>query len=114
MSKLTRWSPFALLALLPVLLLAVPLLSSPPKPAPAQDNAYVGMDQCAACHEETVTAFKETLHGKKGFEMRSKNAFSSVPSATGWMSTPSPSQVPASAASGPRWRSVSGSGSGSV
>jgi DmsE family decaheme c-type cytochrome len=74
MSKLTRWSPFALLALLPVLLLAVPLLSSPPKPAPGQDTAYVGMDQCAACHEETVTAFKETLHGKKGFEMRSKNA----------------------------------------
>jgi DmsE family decaheme c-type cytochrome len=75
MSKLIRWSPLALLALLPVLLLAVPLMSSSPKPATvAQEGGYVGMEQCAACHEETVTAFKETIHGKKGFEMRSTNA----------------------------------------
>jgi len=70
MSKLTRWSPLALLALLPFVVLAIPLRSSPPKPAPAQEGGYVGMEQCAACHEETVTAFKETIHGKKGFEMR--------------------------------------------
>ena len=38
-----------------------------------------------------------------------------LPSATGWVSIPSPSQVPASAASGPRWRNVSRSiASGSV
>jgi DmsE family decaheme c-type cytochrome len=74
MSKLTRWSPLALLALLPFVFLAIPLRSSPPKPAPAQEGGYVGMEQCAACHEETVTAFKETIHGKKGFEMRSSHA----------------------------------------
>jgi len=75
MSKLIRWSPLALLALIPVLLLAIPLMSSSPKPATAaQEGGYVGMDQCAACHEATVTAFKETIHGKKGFEMRSSHA----------------------------------------
>jgi DmsE family decaheme c-type cytochrome len=74
MSKLIRWSPLALLALLPFVFLTIPLLSSSPKPAAAQEGGYVGMEQCAACHEETVTAFKETVHGKKGFEKRSTNA----------------------------------------
>jgi DmsE family decaheme c-type cytochrome len=75
MSKLTRWGPLALFALFAVLLLAVPrLTSSPPAPAGAQEEGYVGMEQCAACHEETVTAFKETIHGKKGFELRSSHA----------------------------------------
>jgi DmsE family decaheme c-type cytochrome len=32
---------------------------------------YVGMEQCATCHEDQVKAFKKTIHGQKGFEMRS-------------------------------------------
>ena len=43
MSKLIRWSPLALLTLLPVVLLATPLMSSSPKPATAaQEGGYVG------------------------------------------------------------------------
>ena len=74
MSKLKRWSPLALLVLLPFLFLTVPPIVSSPKPAAAQEGGYVGMEACAACHEETVTAFKETIHGQKGFEKRSSHA----------------------------------------
>ncbi|HSA96301.1 MAG TPA: DmsE family decaheme c-type cytochrome [Acidobacteriota bacterium] len=42
-------------------------------PAP-QDNQYVGQEQCAACHEETVAQFRESSHGQKGFEKRSSHA----------------------------------------
>jgi DmsE family decaheme c-type cytochrome len=73
--KLIRWSPLALLALLPFVLAAVPRPGSAPRPAvAAQEGGTVGMDTCAACHEETVTAFQESIHGKKGFEMRSSRA----------------------------------------
>jgi len=75
MSKLTRWSPLALLALLLFLGLVVPrLTSSPCQATAAQEGDYVGMDQCVSCHEEEVAALKETNHGKKGFEMRSTRA----------------------------------------
>jgi len=74
MSKMTRWSPLALLALLPFLFLTIPLKSSPTPGRAGQEEGYVGVEQCVACHEETVTAFKETIHGKKGFEMRSSRA----------------------------------------
>jgi DmsE family decaheme c-type cytochrome len=59
----------------PFILAAVPRQAPPPKPAPpVQEEGYVGMEQCAACHEDTVNAFKETLHGKKGFDLRSSHA----------------------------------------
>ena len=73
MSKLTRWSPFLLLALIPLLLVALPLLSAPHKRAAAQEAGYVGMETCAACHEATVTEFKESIHGKRGFAERSSH-----------------------------------------
>ncbi len=74
MSKLIRWSPFVLLGLLPLLFLTGFLISSPPRASAGQEAGYVGIEQCAACHEETVAAFKETVHGKKGFEKRSSHA----------------------------------------
>lgn len=75
MSKLTRWSPLALLALLPFVVVVIPLRPAPRQAATAaQEAGYAGMEQCAACHEQTVAAFKETIHGKKGFEMRSDRA----------------------------------------
>ena len=37
----------------------------------AAEATYVGIDECAACHEDVVNAFKKTIHGQKGFEMRS-------------------------------------------
>jgi DmsE family decaheme c-type cytochrome len=41
-------------------------------PAPVvQEGSYVGIDQCAACHEDTAAAFRASIHGQKGFEMRS-------------------------------------------
>jgi DmsE family decaheme c-type cytochrome len=55
-------------------LIGAVLLAAPP-PAPAnQEGQYVGIDQCAACHEKVVTSFQGTAHGGTGFEMRSKNA----------------------------------------
>ena len=73
--KVPRKAPPALALLLPLLALAgLALLFAPEKAAARQEGQYAGIDQCAACHEETVTAFKESIHGKKGFEMRSPNA----------------------------------------
>ncbi len=40
-------------------------------PAVASGAAYAGSDACADCHEDTVKAFKKTIHGKvKGFETK--------------------------------------------
>jgi DmsE family decaheme c-type cytochrome len=49
------------------------LTATPRTPAP-QDGQYVGQEQCAACHEETVAKFRESIHGQKGFEKRSNHA----------------------------------------
>jgi DmsE family decaheme c-type cytochrome len=49
-------------------------LTAQEKAATVQEGSYVGIDQCAACHEETVAAFKESIHGQKGFEQRSSHA----------------------------------------
>jgi len=43
----------------------------PVAPAGSQDRLYAGIDQCAACHEDYVAAYKDSIHGQKGFEMRS-------------------------------------------
>lgn len=69
----TRAPGFAVLAAL-VTVVAMAVLAASAKPASPQENAYVGIDQCAACHEDTVNAFRESIHGQKGFAMRSKNA----------------------------------------
>jgi DmsE family decaheme c-type cytochrome len=49
-------------------------LLSPEKAVARQEGQYAGIDQCEACHEETVVAFKESIHGQKGFEMRSSHS----------------------------------------
>jgi DmsE family decaheme c-type cytochrome len=61
--------------------LILPLLAAALAPAethgPQQTAAppgYVGMETCAVCHEQTVAAFKDSIHGKRGFEMRSSRA----------------------------------------
>jgi DmsE family decaheme c-type cytochrome len=56
------------------LLAGAALLTATPSAPPPQDGQYVGMDQCAACHEETVAKFRESIHGQKGFEQRSNHA----------------------------------------
>ena len=70
--RLTPIIPVAL-AIACVLVGAVLLAATPPAPG-SQDSQYVGKDQCAACHEETVAKFNESIHGKKGFEMRSSHS----------------------------------------
>jgi DmsE family decaheme c-type cytochrome len=55
-------------------LTALAVLAAPEKVAARQEEGYVGIEACAACHEETVTAFRESIHGQKGFEMRSSHA----------------------------------------
>jgi DmsE family decaheme c-type cytochrome len=57
-----------------VFLIGVAVLLSAPRVTAAQETGYAGMEQCAACHESVVNAFKDTIHGKKGFEMRSSHA----------------------------------------
>jgi DmsE family decaheme c-type cytochrome len=49
-------------------------LTAQEKAAAVQEGSYVGIDQCAACHEETVAAFRASIHGQKGFEQRSSHA----------------------------------------
>jgi DmsE family decaheme c-type cytochrome len=70
-----RWAPLipAAIAFACVLVGAV-LLATPPLTAANQEGQYVGIDQCAACHEETVAQFRDSIHGKKGFEMRSNHS----------------------------------------
>jgi DmsE family decaheme c-type cytochrome len=43
-------------------------------PAGPQQEGYVGMDQCAECHEELVGPFRASIHGQKGFELRSRRS----------------------------------------
>jgi DmsE family decaheme c-type cytochrome len=54
-----------------VMLAGAVLLKGTPAP---QDGQYVGQDQCAECHEDTVAQFRESIHGQKGFEKRSSHA----------------------------------------
>ena len=49
-------------------------LLAPGSASARQERQYAGIDQCAACHEKTVEAFRESIHGRKGFEMRSDHA----------------------------------------
>ncbi len=42
--------------------------------APArQGEGYVGIEACAACHEETVASFRDSIHGQRGFTLRSSH-----------------------------------------
>ncbi len=49
------------------------LILSHPSEAMAQGE-YAGIEQCAMCHDKMVSTFKESIHGKKGFELRSDKA----------------------------------------
>ncbi len=64
-----------LVLLFPVILLMLLMLSNSKKLLGQEtEKGYVGIEQCAVCHEDIVNAFKETLHGKKGFEKKSDKA----------------------------------------
>jgi len=68
-------TPPALAVLITFLaLIGLVLLVMPEKAAARQEGQYAGIEQCAACHEETVAKFRESIHGQKGFEMRSNHA----------------------------------------
>ncbi len=54
-----------------ILLFSLFLLT--PSKASAQGE-YAGIEQCAMCHENLVKSFKDSIHGKKGFELRSDKA----------------------------------------
>jgi hypothetical protein len=69
----TRPPALVLLAAL-LAVMALTLMAWPEKAAARQEGPYAGIDQCAACHEEAVAAFRQTVHGQKGFEMRSSHA----------------------------------------
>jgi DmsE family decaheme c-type cytochrome len=70
-----KTTPPALAVLITFLaLIGLALLVMPEKAAARQEGQYAGVEQCAACHEETVANFRESIHGKKGFEMRSSHS----------------------------------------
>jgi DmsE family decaheme c-type cytochrome len=70
-----KTTPPALAVLITFLaLIGLVLLVMPEKAAARQEGQYAGIEQCAACHEETVAKFRESIHGQKGFEMRSNHA----------------------------------------
>ena len=52
---------------------ALVLMAWPEKTA-GQEGSYMGTDQCAACHEARVAEFRLSIHGQRGFEMRSSHA----------------------------------------
>jgi len=75
MKGLRKTTPPALTVLITFLALTgLVLLITPEKAAARQEGQYAGIDQCAACHEEAVAKFRESIHGQKGFADRSKNA----------------------------------------
>jgi DmsE family decaheme c-type cytochrome len=70
-----KTTPPALAVLVTFLaLIGLVLLVMPEKAAARQEGQYAGVEQCAACHEETVAKFRESIHGNKGFEMRSSHS----------------------------------------
>jgi DmsE family decaheme c-type cytochrome len=70
-----KTTPPALAVLITFLaLIGLVLLVMPEKAAARQEGQYAGIEQCAACHEETVAKFRESIHGQKGFEMRSSHS----------------------------------------
>ena len=58
--------------LTPVGLIFLALLSFPARPTGTGQSATI--DDCLVCHEKQVKAFEDSVHGKKGFELRSRNA----------------------------------------
>lgn len=61
-----------LLAGASVILSGFLFFSNPPEVS--AHGEYAGIEQCAMCHEEIVKSFKDSIHGKKGFELRSDKA----------------------------------------
>jgi DmsE family decaheme c-type cytochrome len=71
----TRFKHLAVALLVPAaVLFALLLFSTAPKAMARQEAGYAGIETCQTCHEDVVTAFKDTIHGKKGFELRSDKA----------------------------------------
>lgn len=68
---LLKLSPPLLVITLVFVLSAVFIPKSATGSKPAQ---YVGMETCEACHETIVSSFKDSVHGKKGFALRSERA----------------------------------------
>jgi hypothetical protein len=70
-----RFKHLAVALLVPAAVLFAFLLFSTPRKAMArQEASYAGIAACQNCHEDVVTAFKDTIHGKKGFELCSDKA----------------------------------------
>jgi len=70
-----RLNPIVFVVSLPLIIMLMLVVFSSSQPVSTRQEAqYAGLDQCAACHEEVVAAFKDTIHGKKGFELRSSHA----------------------------------------
>lgn len=67
-----RSRPVALSLLVPVCLVFLVLLFLPSRRIEASQS--VGSENCIACHEEQIKAFDDSIHGKKGFELRSEKA----------------------------------------
>lgn len=60
-----------------VIIIFAVLLLSPSLGAKYQlpiQEQYAGLEACMACHEEQVETFENSIHGKKGFELRSDKA----------------------------------------
>jgi DmsE family decaheme c-type cytochrome len=65
-----------------VLLLATFMLAAlflaagagPRQASEATPQQYAGIDTCAACHEDVVKSFRDSIHGQKGFRLKSDKA----------------------------------------
>lgn len=57
-----------------VFLLGAAVFMSVPRASASQETGYVGMEQCATCHNHEASTFKDTIHGQKGFAQRSSHA----------------------------------------
>jgi DmsE family decaheme c-type cytochrome len=74
MRKEKRGIPIGFVVAVPVVfLIGVAVFLSAPRVSAAQETGYAGTEQCAACHDNTAKAFKDSIHAKKGFEQRSRH-----------------------------------------
>ena len=60
--------------LLPIGLFVLSVVMTPRPAGATQEQKYAGIDQCAACHEQVVASYKDSIHGQKGFAQRSEHA----------------------------------------
>lgn len=67
-----RRRPIIWILLIPVCFFFLALLILPPGQMGASQSSEI--DDCLACHEEEVKSFHDSIHGKRGFELRSDSA----------------------------------------